>query len=273
MCTVTVEFDLQEPSCFTLRMNRDESVTRGFEVPPGIIFPGIAGPLDSEKGGTWIGVNSHGYAACLLNNYGAEQLQESLAASGGENSLVPKRSRGLIIPDLLKDVPAISVPNWLAERLNAGEYSPFTLLVVEPNRGLREINWLGRGELIQTDHAPGVHLFTSSSWNTSAVCEWRRKEFYRFLSDHQLPQNPDLLGFHRFQPLGLESWAPLMKRPNTATRSITQLEVDPTLSEVRIRYWASVQESNPHRFTLPLAKPAGLLPPNSLPDQPKQYIY
>ncbi|MDX1971713.1 MAG: NRDE family protein [Candidatus Sumerlaeia bacterium] len=263
MCTVTVEFKLQDPSSFTVCMNRDESVTRGPEVTPRMILTGIAGPLDSESGGTWIGVNSHGYAACLLNNYGAEQLQERLAVSRGDKSLVAKRSRGLIIPNLLKDVPAVSVPHWLAERFDASEYSPFTLLVVEPSRGIREINWLGRGELIQTDHTPGVHLFTSSSWNTSAVCEWRRKEFQQFLADHHHSQKLDLLGFHRYQPLGMESWAPLMKRPNTSTRSITQVEVDPSHCEVRIHYWAPVEDSNPHRFTLPLAKAPGLLPTTS----------
>ncbi len=61
MCTVTVN---QDDAGFLVTMNRDEARSRGSEVSPKhhqpANTPDWLAPLDSDTGGTWMGVNEFG---------------------------------------------------------------------------------------------------------------------------------------------------------------------------------------------------------------------
>lgn len=93
MCTIAF---LQGPNGhFILAGNRDEARTRKRALPP-IRHQWAEGvqtyPIDADAGGTWIGANTWGMAATLLNGYQAD------AANAPKT---PTRSRGDLIPRLL----------------------------------------------------------------------------------------------------------------------------------------------------------------------------
>ena len=70
MCTASW---LDRPEGFELFFNRDERRTRARSLPPRVVTAPdgtrYLAPIDAESGGTWIAVNEHGLAVCLLNRY------------------------------------------------------------------------------------------------------------------------------------------------------------------------------------------------------------
>lgn len=253
MCTVTLRCG---GGSLTLTMNRDERWDRAPEEPPRRI-PGEPGrptwlaPFDSASGGTWIGVNDGGIAACVLNGY----------APGDEtlfgNPAVP--SRGSIIPRILEELDGRG-PARLQGAFDFSAYASFTLLVASKDGG-EVVRWRHGGELTREAVGAGWLLLTSSSWNEPEVAVWRRRAFEAWLADGE-PAVHGLPKFHVHAPPGDEASAPFMTRAKSATRSVTQVRVDAARRTAELIWWprpgsGTIEPAQPGGvFGLPLAEAA-----------------
>lgn len=242
MCTVTIDRRAEQ---LLVTMNRDERWTRASEAPPALhqADPGSEswiGPTDGERGGTWIGANSAGVVACILNAY-AEGDLELLARSD-----VP--SRGEIIPALLARDRG-SVFRYVERDVDPTPYPSFILMVITCEKGLI-VSWtLGSGvEYEPVDE--GWSLVTSSWWRTDEVTSWRRGRFEDWLVrgsrfDGLIPT------FNLLEEPGRRKYSPFMTRPHSGTRSVTQISMDRKRPSIQVRYWTREGEGkiDPSRMT------------------------
>lgn len=229
MCMLTVH---QSPEAIVATMNRDEALVRGPERPPQLYDTGDApawmAPLDSDKGGTWMGANTYGVIACLLNAYlPGESLRPDTSGKF--------RTRGEIIPALLQVGGAEAGLSWLREEFRPEVYPSFMLLVITSDKTL-SYEWLRQG-------SPRVHeideewiIRSSAGWDSDEIRIWREEQFARWRAAGC--ENHDTLpAFHVMQDPDNVEWSPLMRREWSATRSITQACVFPALGSVEMRYW------------------------------------
>ena len=212
-------------------MNRDEALSRAPEMPPELhVEDGVTwlAPHDGEKGGTWMGANANGVVACLLNAY-----------LPGESLLPDKsgrfRSRGEIIPNVLRQGASDKAIAWVENAMNPELYPSFMLLVF--SRSISKCyTWHKSGGLKTEELSDEWTLRSSSGWDSHTVTEWREELFEDWLTrgaemvDH-LPK------FHLIQDPEREDWSPLMKRSWSATRSVTQIEIDYADGALDLRYW------------------------------------
>jgi len=226
MCTVVFRY---EAGRLLLAMNRDERRGRAPEVPPDVQGDGplLLAPRDGEKGGTWIGVNDRGVAACILNGYGHGDL-DMLTRPG-----VP--SRGRIIPTLLRS-DCSDLAAWVQCDLQAELYPSFTLLVWTPGGGMH-VRWrldegLGWGSLAEATWG----MESSSAWRTKQVLAWRRGLFDQWIDDGA-PFEGRLPSFNLKEVAGRAEWSPFMSRPFSATRSITVVDVDRERGRAQLLWW------------------------------------
>ena len=148
MCTVS--WLHESDGGYKLFCNRDEKRTRKAAAAPQLQTARgtrFIAPLDAECGGTWIGVNEHGVSVCLLNRY-------DRAARG-------RVSRGLLVLDLLGSRSAAEAVQSIAER-DLGQFSPFTLAVLEPAFPAALCLWDGTVPQIFLDADALVPLVSSS---------------------------------------------------------------------------------------------------------------
>lgn len=236
MCTVTVRRGAGE---LLLTMNRDERLDRAAEEPPRRIpgevdRPSWMAPFDGATGGTWIGVNDRGVAACLLNGY--SPADEALRGTPG----VP--SRGSIIPRILEDQDG-SGPVALRDAIDFSAYPSFTLLVVSAHGG-EVVRWSHGGGIEREPVGEGWTLLTSSSWREPEVALYRGRAFEAWRRDGE-GEVEGIPLLHLFAPPGEEPSAPLMTRPDAATRSITQVRVAAKAGEAWLRWWPRLEGRTP----------------------------
>ncbi len=215
MCTLTIHRTHQS---LTITMNRDDAPARA-EAPPRLWGDGatrFAAPIDLEAGGTWIGVNAAGVAACLLNRYDE-------AAKGIQ-------SRGDIIPLALAGQCMDSAADAI-EALAHGAYSPFSCVIVSAEGACR-FDWNGAAIVRQSVSLDVPIMMTSSSWRFEAVAAWRQALFKQSIEKTGVKA---LSNFHCAQRPGEEAWAPMMRRDYAHTKSVTQIVVGKT--DIELRYW------------------------------------
>ena len=247
MCTLTVQLQRDR---LLATMNRDEALTRASETPPRIHkIPGggqwIA-PHDGEKGGTWMGANTYGVVACLLNAY-----------LPGE-SLLPDtsgrfRSRGELIPAVLEAGDVEAGIAWATSEIDLQQYPSFNLLIFGSGIG-KCLTWHKETDLVEHDINSEWTLRSSSGWDSQEVKAWRENIFANWHKSGQ-EMVDHLPKFHLIQEEGKEDWSPLMKRSWSATRSVTQAEVDAKSGKVVLRYWPDPHPDSKHPDvveTLPL---------------------
>lgn len=225
MCTVTVH---RRDGRLLVTMNRDERRFRASEIPPSN-WGSWVGPRDGDAGGAWIGVNSDGTVACMLNNYDAYA-----EVPAGKADSAP--SRGRIVPELLELGDFDSIDRFLTNEFDPGLYMPFTMLIADIRQGVRWA-WPGVGSLERESLTGEWEMLSSSSWNGQRVLSWRREQFANWLAAGA-PFFGVLPTLHVLKPRDMEEWAFLMERSESHTRSITQIAVDPAEEEVRLLYWA-----------------------------------
>lgn len=257
MCTVTLH---RGDDRLLLTMNRDEAKTRSAEKPPKRFQSADSKvawimPLDGASGGTWIGANSYGVTACLVNAYPPD-----------EDPFSPKPastpSRGVIIPQLLAQGGINSVSAWLRDRFDPTPFRPFTLTIASKGQA-RSISWT-RDQLRNEEITDEWTLLVSSLWKSEEVTRWRRRKFEEGLKEAKIDERT-VIDFHLLQVKGEESFSPLMDRPFSCTRSITQIEIDFKNRTAEMRYWSKL---SPH--TDP-GQPASRLQLTSIPDSPGDY--
>jgi len=127
--------------------NRDEFLDRPAS-PPIVIAhnPEVVAGKDLKAGGTWLGLNSHGLIAGLLNR--RSDLSDAVAL----------RSRGLLCLDALGFARAADAADYVA-RQNGANYNFFNLLIAARDRAFVAYNRKGEIELTELD--PGLHLLTN----------------------------------------------------------------------------------------------------------------
>jgi hypothetical protein len=224
MCTVTL---LRDQKRLLLTFNRDEKRTRRPEVPPALsrdheAAVSMLAPRDSEAGGLWIGVNSAGVVAALLNGY----------EPGDDPSARDRVSRGAIIPKVLAAGDYFAAMKLLQNSFRPECFLSFTLLVATPLEGV-QLQWNGRELTSKLLNGPSI-MISSSSWRREEVLHWRHGLFAEWIRLGSAFVD-ELPSFHLMQIRGSEEWSPLMERQESATRSITQVEI--SAGSALMRYW------------------------------------
>jgi hypothetical protein len=223
MCTVSV-IPLRSmdgsPNGFRVVCNRDESPTRPPASKPR--WRSIEGtdaralwPMDMEAGGTWIGVSESGLLLSILNL----NLEPPLEVSG----IPDLRSRGLIIPDLLRVRDADAAVRAMAS-MELDRFAPFRLLAVsgvEPRSA--ELRW-DRTELT-VSWQEGHICLASSGLGDSRVL--RRLDLFDdvVVRPGATPDRQD--DYHRHTWSERPEISVLMSREDARTVSITTVEVLP----------------------------------------------
>jgi hypothetical protein len=217
MCTLTI---VREGRRVLVTMNRDDVAAR-VEAPPRHWpngEPAFAAPRDLQAGGTWIGVNAHGVIACLLNRYDA--------------AAVGRTTRGQIVIEAMRGA-TMETANGVLAALDHRAYSPFTCLLITNDSATR-LDWTGstfdRTDLACADRT----MATSSSWQSEEVRAQREALFRQIWSDAGTTADK-IAAFHTRRVDAHDAWAPMMLRPTTQTKSITQVELTPHGAEMR--YW------------------------------------
>ena len=168
MCTVTV---VPHADGVRLLANRDERRSRARALPPSLHDAGrhqALFPVDPEGGGTWIGCNSAGLAATLLN----------VNPTGLRDVPLARRSRGLVVPALLR-CSAMPDAVRLVEAILPETYAPFRIVIVQGGTVASLVHDGARIIQRQTALLRSPWMFTSSSLGDAMVEPPRRRLFDR----------------------------------------------------------------------------------------------
>lgn len=216
MCTLTI---FRQEHRITVTMNRDDLIARA-EAGPRLSRaggPAFAAPRDLQTGGTWIGVNQHGVVACLLNRY--------------DKAPAGRVSRGNIVTAIMR---AANTTSGLAEleALDHRLYAPFTCVIASYAQKLR-FDWDGAAGCVAAAAHDRTWMTTSSSW---ALNEVRAQRAELFSAACASGGGVAEIGAFHCRPIeGGDAWAPMMKRAQSQTKSVTQIELEPGRST--LRYW------------------------------------
>lgn len=215
MCTLTA-FPLNEDG-IRLAFNRDVSRRRPAALPPSASMSAqrrIVRPVDTQGGGTWIGINDLGLTAALMN----------VSTSGGVSpTCLGPASRGEIVPQLLAS-RSLAEAGERALRLDAARYLPFRVFlygegswmdVISDAAGLRALGPSPLGEPV---------MRTTSRLGDDLVERPRRELFESLLGrgDPRCVQD----AFHGHSWSGRPHLSVCMRRADAATVSLSILEID-----------------------------------------------
>lgn len=141
MCTLVVAWQVFAEAPVTVAANRDEFLDRPAR-PPGRRDwerPVVA-PIDEEAGGTWLGYNDTGVLAAVTNRWVPRE---------------GKRSRGLLVRDVLAYRTAEEAARHVERELDARAYGSFNLVITDENACMY-LEWDGR--LRVSNFEPGIHV-------------------------------------------------------------------------------------------------------------------
>jgi hypothetical protein len=209
MCTVS--WSHESHGGYQLFCNRDEKRTRKDAIEPRLHRVGgtqCIAPLDGDFGGTWIGVNELGVSVCLLNRYGVPR---------------GRVSRGLLVLEVLGSATAADAVQSAVTR-DLAQFSPFTLLALEPGRPAALCIWDGVLSRILTNADSFVPLVSSSLDQRGA--EQARKRAFE--------QAESLESFHRDHLDGASAYSPCMHREDAETVSFSRVHV--SRSQISLAY-------------------------------------
>lgn len=206
---------------FRVLFNRDEKRSRPASLAPVISQlqrHQAAMPIDPVSKGTWIAVNDAGLVACLLNaNPGSAQENE------GAFSYAGRRSRGGIVP-MMMDAGTVSEASEIAERIDACDFPPFRLTVVDASE---MVVFSGDGRSVRRSEriVEGGSSMVTSSGLGDAIVEGPRRAWFDAGVLRSSDQFAAQTAFHahRAGHLGV-----LMSRADARTVSIAAVDVYPT---------------------------------------------
>jgi hypothetical protein len=210
VCTLTW---IRAARGFELFFNRDEARTRGAAEPPRVReIEGVrcAAPSDADGGGTWIGVNEHGVAACLLNGYRPSDT--------GERAWT---SRGLLVVGVLaaRDLAEVRAR---VERADLGRFRAFAMVAFAP--GARPLAFEHQGSLAVRVLGDADRPRTSSSLDPIGAGRARRELFARMTAGRAV--DAELLArFHASHEPERGALSPCMHRDDAHTVSFTRVRV------------------------------------------------
>ena len=154
MCTLIALHRCVPGLPLVVAANRDEYLDRPAEGPA--LRTGAAGalvaPLDCREGGTWLGVGPTGTFAGITNRPCAQRDPE-------------RRSRGHLVMDVLAEPDAHAAARAL-ERVSAGAYNPFNLLVADGDNAFVAVY---ENEVKVRALTPGIHVVGNADPNDRQV--------------------------------------------------------------------------------------------------------
>jgi hypothetical protein len=171
MCTTLVLSG--PPGHLLLLSNRDELRTRAPAIPPTeppADGPPALFPVDADALGTWAGVNAHGLALSLLNNYQADAVHAPE---------LPTLSRGILTRDLLDARDLDEVASRVQARPDLlARVRPFVLTAAQapPSSPARAILVTWNGAELSHSSAPLPLLQISSGFDLRGVTASRAAE-------------------------------------------------------------------------------------------------
>lgn len=226
---------------YELVCNRDERRTRAAERPPlheerrGVRY---LAPSDGQAGGTWIAVNEHGLALCLLNAW-------TPPVRPG-----PYESRGALVRSL---ADAREVADFLerarSERLE--RYPAFTLLALAPREPAALLEWDGAQRRLDAQ-ADARRPLLSSSFSPLEVSAARLERWRELAPANGEPSARMLEEFHASHARGPSAYSVCMHREDAQTRSSTRVRVD--ARRVEMEYGAGAPCESPRRARCALAR-------------------
>jgi hypothetical protein len=213
MCTVSW---LRTADGYELFCNRDEKRTRRPALAPRVHrFGGVrfAAPVDADGGGSWVGVNEHRLALCLLNGHEAEAVEPREEAI----------SRGLLLCGLMD----CASPSHVAERVKAmklASFRPFTLVALAPATGTVVFRWTGHELSVALGDDVPMPL-ASSSFDAAGVAAFRRRQFERMRVEAGEVTADLLLAFHSSHEPSPGAYSACMHREDAETVSFSRVKV------------------------------------------------
>ena len=209
MCTLAW---LRRPGGFILWHSRDERRNRGVAIPPAVGQGDGArwiAPRDSDSGGTWVGVNTHGIVIGIANLF-----------IGAAPAPARKISRGILVQDLLGSPSTLQVGRRMRS-LDLGAFEPFTLVALSETDAPVILRW-DRVSLAAVTPLGRILLVTSAG-GSREIEEQRSKLFtVRGLSAEQIES------LYRAPPES-DLASVCVHRPEVSTVSLTRIEVAPDL--------------------------------------------
>jgi len=226
MCTVSIVW---HAGGVRLVSNRDERRTRARASVPRVHEVGsqrVVYPTDPEGGGTWVGVNSDGLIAALLNR------TDSSSAATSAATCRRIESRGAVVPHVL----AAATMHQALDRVRdlAGEpFAPFRLALVR-HRALWIVTGGGTAGLTIESH-PLLTSFVlaSSALGDRLVEAPRRMLFHTLQAAHERDPLEAQAVFHRHRWPARPEISVLMSRADARTVSRTRIDVPAGTSMVR----------------------------------------
>ncbi|HXG50910.1 MAG TPA: NRDE family protein [candidate division Zixibacteria bacterium] len=149
MCTLALYYRISSEFPLIVAANRDERYDRPSSPPATLgTYPAVVAGVDLRAGGTWLGANSHGLVAGILN-----RREQQAAADDGD-----ARSRGLLCLELLRLRSAGEARAALPghERFH---YRPFVLVWADRDQAWTACN--DRDTIRAVELTEGLHLFSN----------------------------------------------------------------------------------------------------------------
>ncbi len=224
MCTVSW---ITRADGYDLLCNRDERLDRAPARPPArwqTARANFLAPQDPEGGGSWISVNEHGIALCLLNHYPAQPDAEAARTDYA--------SRGRIVTELAtrRSIAAIRADLDSKDLRNVRAFMLLALAPASP-----PALWIWDGHALHEEALPRPPL-TTSAYDGDRVCLERRQSFRGLRNDGPVTAPPSLdrlVAWHRTARPDAPHAGVAMRRDDAASVSLSHVRVDPNIIEMR----------------------------------------
>ena len=183
MCTVTF---IAVRGRYYLTSNRDEKNVRKAALPPQEYVHNditLIYPKDADANGSWIAMKDNGDAAVLLN--GAFKKYEAAPPY--------RKSRGIVFLDIF----SAGSPVTKFTATNLENIEPFTLVLLLED-ALYECRWDGNKKYRRQLQNNIPHIWSSATLYDEEVARKREKWFTKWLDKTPLPNQNDIINFHRF---------------------------------------------------------------------------
>ncbi len=235
MCLIALLYRVAEDAPIVIGANREEYYNRVGE-PPCLHADPVpwVGGFDPLGGGTWLGVNRHGLLVAVTNRPRSQVP-------------IPRRSRGLLVRELLQHADAASATREAERRLQSEPYAGCNLVLVDA----RQANVIHAGDWLRVRPLPpGIHVLANSDVNDET--DRRVQHVQRWLSERPLsPASDGLLALQEVCAQAEPYHPPITLRlpdRGTVSSSLLVLPGSPTdLAEGRYLHSEGPPDRTPYR--------------------------
>ncbi len=177
MCLIALLFQVHADTPLIMAANREEFYSRGGEPPR--LFDGLAavGGQDPIRGGTWLGVNSHGLIVAVTNREKRRRPQDP-----------DPPSRGWLVRSLLVHPTAKDAEQQAIEELRTARYEGCNIVCADCNHAAV----LHAGDELRIEQLPpGIHVVANRDVNDPF--DARVAQVRDWFGRHELPNTQQTL--------------------------------------------------------------------------------